>query len=65
MKILENCCLILIGFSIGFLCLMIIMYYLPYKTPTYKLGQIDALTGNIRYELIIDDSQELKWAYKK
>jgi hypothetical protein len=61
---LERCYLLSIGFGVGVVLMIMIMIFNPYRTINYKKGQIDALTGHVRYELIVDKKNILMWRYK-
>jgi len=56
---------ILIGYC-SFLAGMIITFlFLCAFDRTYKDGQIDAINGNIKYELVKRSDGTTKWEYKK
>lgn len=54
---------IMVCISIFFCLLSLISVLFPEQTYHYQMGQIDALEGRIKFELIIDTTQ--KWEPKK
>lgn len=51
----------LIGLFFGFFLWVIISTELPSMTPHYRQGQIDALTGEVRYELVDQPDGTREW----
>ncbi len=57
-----------ISFAIGFLVGVLLLAFALYVTPTdyfYKRGQIDCLTGQVKYELVTLDDSTRVWEKKK
>lgn len=52
--------IILMGVSIG-----IEHYVISERTPNYKQGQIDALTGEVQYELVTQPDSSRAWQLKE
>ena len=54
-----------IGFGFGILFLSILIHSMPEYTRLYswgyKQGQIDSMTNNIKYELVMNPDKTLEW----
>lgn len=49
------------GFMIGMVVTLLIIMVIYCGMDPYKQGQVDALTGNVKYELVTQDDSTKVW----
>lgn len=54
----------ILGFGIGALTIVLVCTFVPEITTPYKMGQVDALTGKVEYQLVDKPDGTRVWQRK-